>query len=691
MLLWKENNGATFAVFNPSDGADIVPPVDHGSEIGEGTDMQIVGTTHAVITGQKTPNGMSVGYSGRLTKISLSDGSLVWTKEYSSCGAGTVAGAPLEGQCSKGLIYNECWGVAVMGDGGFVLSCGTGIENCPNTMSGQMLTDCNAGRGDRRAGAYPRAPSVWDAFTVKTSSDGTLEWQRADSFKAASWPPLVVGAATAPSQVSSTAGEWPIPINSGTGVAIVTDQVEGIGLLKMVGGAPTPPPTVNPNPKKILTVGDSWAEYSGNTFTDFCSGAQQINRGIGGTTAVQWTAGTGDNNFADALTAAGTMNGNDIVVLSVGGNDWIGINCQGKTLTTLQGEIQDAANALITAITNTGCGTDCPAIWMFGYAMVAAGSDGCAAQGPAALANLKTAIANVAAATTQVNYHDITSVCGGSSTALSPTDPCFGMGGGADNIHMNKRGYCKVIAIPAVQTGLGCATRTYNCATVPKDLTAATRTAAKCTTYGSCPPPTPTAAPTIGGPTPPPTPAPTSVAVISQSIVFTGLSVAAYTGTVKATYEQAYGISIGVTDSSGNAIGGSVVTSVASSRRSTTVAFTATIPTVATNTVTAAKTNSAALSPATFMTSYTTAATNTGASGNAPTASAMTVQAATCIGCTGASSEEDGDGGTIIGVVVGLLVLCCIGAAVYHFLCKSPSDSKMAQTSDISTSGAQSL
>jgi len=43
-----------------------------------------------------------------------------------------VAGVPADGQCSKckGLVYNECWGIAVMADGGFAFSCGTGIENC---------------------------------------------------------------------------------------------------------------------------------------------------------------------------------------------------------------------------------------------------------------------------------------------------------------------------------------------------------------------------------------------------------------------------------------------------------------------------------------------------------------------------------------------------------------------------------
>lgn len=239
--------------------------------------MQLVGTTHAVITGQGKPTGMTVGYSGKLTKLSLSDGSRLWTQEYSSCGSGTVSGAPSNGECSKGLIYNECWGVAVMADGGFTVSCGTGIEGCPNTMSGQMLSDCQAGLGDKRSGAYPRGASIWDSMTIKASSDGTLEWMRSDTYKAAAWPalptapsvPMYEGAAV----IGSTAGEWPIKLANGGGVAIITDQMEGIGLLKL---APVPAS----DPKKILLVGDSWASYSGNSFTTFCSGAQQINKGI---------------------------------------------------------------------------------------------------------------------------------------------------------------------------------------------------------------------------------------------------------------------------------------------------------------------------------------------------------------------------------------------------------------------------
>lgn len=56
------------------------------------------------------------------------------------------------------------------------------------------------------------------------------------------------------------------------------------------------------------------------------------------------------------------------------------------------------------------------------------------------------------------------------------------------------------------------------------------------------------------------------------------------------------------------------------------------------------------------------------------------------------TTEEDSDGGTIIGVVTGLLALCGIGigAAIYYFFCKTPSDAKMAQSSQLSKSGSQS-
>jgi len=257
-LIWRDGgnlHSATVAVFNPTTGADLFTPVQHSGAIGEGTDMKLVGTNHAVISGHKTDTETQVGYSGRLSKVSLADGKLMWSKEYSSCGFGpnAVAGPPKAGQCSKGIIYNECWGVAVMADGGFALSCGTGIEGC---SEGDLYADCEKGLGDKRPGAYPQFSGVWASLTVKTKADGTLDWQRADTYKCPNCPampkapnlPMVVvvdeedeGPGAPESAITSSAGEWIIPINGGTGVVVMTDQQTGLGLQKFVAPAANVP------------------------------------------------------------------------------------------------------------------------------------------------------------------------------------------------------------------------------------------------------------------------------------------------------------------------------------------------------------------------------------------------------------------------------------------------------------------
>jgi len=265
VLLWRDGgagntHAATIGVFNPSTGADLFTPVQHSSIIGEGTDMKLVGTTHAVITGHYTDTATNTGYSGRLTKVSLTDGSQLWTKEYSSCGFGStaVAGAPADGQCSKEIIYNECWGVSVMADGGFILSCGTGIEGC---HTGDVTyTDCTAGLGDKRSGAYPQFSGIWASMTVKTDSSGTLEWMSTDTYKDPTWPALPTAPnlpqvqdpdeGTWESAITSSAGEWAISINGGTGVVIATDQQVGLGLQKFVS-SPTPAPTPAPAGKGV--------------------------------------------------------------------------------------------------------------------------------------------------------------------------------------------------------------------------------------------------------------------------------------------------------------------------------------------------------------------------------------------------------------------------------------------------------
>ncbi|GMH47455.1 hypothetical protein TrRE_jg12491, partial [Triparma retinervis] len=138
-----EEKHASVAKISLADGSTTWGPNDY-SEHGEGTDLQVSKDGSAFfITGQGVPATNEI--EGRLTKAAVSDGARAWTKAYS------VGGNPR-------LIFNECWGGAVLSDGsGIVVSCGAGIEGdqCGN-VSGQDRADCLAGDGDKRAGAYKR-------------------------------------------------------------------------------------------------------------------------------------------------------------------------------------------------------------------------------------------------------------------------------------------------------------------------------------------------------------------------------------------------------------------------------------------------------------------------------------------------------------------------------------------------------
>lgn len=75
-------------------------------------------------------------YYARAVGVNAADGTLAWSKGYMSCDYTQYP------TCKS--IKNECWGIAT-GSNFFVLSCGTGIENCDG-LSGSLLTSCNAGQ-----------------------------------------------------------------------------------------------------------------------------------------------------------------------------------------------------------------------------------------------------------------------------------------------------------------------------------------------------------------------------------------------------------------------------------------------------------------------------------------------------------------------------------------------------------------
>jgi hypothetical protein len=127
----------------------------------------------------------------------------------------------------------------------------------------------------------------------------------------------------AESVLTSTAAEWAVAINNGTGIAIITDQQAGIGLYTLVpnpnASATTPSSSGSSSSsssssgssgssgsgKTLLIIGDSMAEYPSGTCVgiprpgslyDFKSQCptltRLINKGVGGGTAKDWAEST---------------------------------------------------------------------------------------------------------------------------------------------------------------------------------------------------------------------------------------------------------------------------------------------------------------------------------------------------------------------------------------------------------------
>lgn len=73
---------------------------------------------------------------------------------------------------SKGdpsMVIDECWGMMSTSTG-YVMSCGTGIENCDG-MTGDTLNKCLAD---------PRR--MWRNLVFETDSEGERVWSRMDSW-----------------------------------------------------------------------------------------------------------------------------------------------------------------------------------------------------------------------------------------------------------------------------------------------------------------------------------------------------------------------------------------------------------------------------------------------------------------------------------------------------------------------------
>ena len=181
-LIYGEADGAILQVFDTAanNRASVWGPTAYGyqgsgeSDSIEGTDIVVSSDgLYVAISGHGSIPSVADALYGRIRKVRLSDGSLMWSGNYASCDPAANA------NCK--FIKNECWGLQPTSDGGFVLACGTGIENC-NGMSGDFLSKCQGEQGvpaDPRPGAYARPPAVWQSFVVRVDSTGSMVWQRA--------------------------------------------------------------------------------------------------------------------------------------------------------------------------------------------------------------------------------------------------------------------------------------------------------------------------------------------------------------------------------------------------------------------------------------------------------------------------------------------------------------------------------
>lgn len=226
-LLYSEWEQATLVLLDESNGGVRWGPNDFGSAHGEGTAVAVAADGSGFVISGHGDGGVSGALSGRLSKVSAA-GAYEWSRSYS------VGGTPA-------LIFNECWGVQASSDGGFILACGAGIEECHDGQSAQLRQDCLAGRGDTRPGAVPRPAGVWHSLVVRTSSTGAVLWQRVDQHLDATDPALGQPGWHA----ASSASEWVVKCADG-GFAFVQDETRGVGLMKLAPSATSGPPASPP-------------------------------------------------------------------------------------------------------------------------------------------------------------------------------------------------------------------------------------------------------------------------------------------------------------------------------------------------------------------------------------------------------------------------------------------------------------
>jgi len=261
VMLWSEGEEGTFDKATAVDLLDETgssvwsAAVNLGDTHGEGTEMAVALDGSALlVTGHDgcdaNDQALAETMCGKLTKVSATDGAVLWSRPYGSC-VTYSSGVFSSWSCGTDLIKNECWGVLPMSDGGYVMSCGSGIETCEG-LSGGKKANCNAGTGDLRPDAVPRKEEIWQSLVIRVDADGILQYQRVDQHREPGEPAL----GKKKWEAASSASEF-VAKMAGGDMFFVNDEQDGVGLMKLEdsiatsspsSSSPLPPPSPSPPP-----------------------------------------------------------------------------------------------------------------------------------------------------------------------------------------------------------------------------------------------------------------------------------------------------------------------------------------------------------------------------------------------------------------------------------------------------------
>ena len=231
-LLWGEDSidkSAGLVVYNrtspQSQGggySTVWGPMDYGEANNlEGTDIAVSADgTKIAMTGHGGHLATGKDYSGKLVIVDLHTGDVLSTTEIT--GGGTSE-----------IIYNECFGVAAMSDGGFVVACGNGIEGCDH-VSDANKSACAQGQGDLSAPGMKFEAGLWVSMAAKFNAAGQLVWKRSAALRAHG--SAACDLCTNFTARSSSASEWVIANKDGS-LAYVQDESDGFGVMLLGTGS----------------------------------------------------------------------------------------------------------------------------------------------------------------------------------------------------------------------------------------------------------------------------------------------------------------------------------------------------------------------------------------------------------------------------------------------------------------------